>query len=42
MVPSSFMISQITPAGIQARDPRQVDRGLGLPDALEHPAAAGP
>ena len=39
--PSAFRISQMTPAGMQARQPREVHAGLGLPDALQHAARAG-
>ena len=38
IVPSSFMISQTTPDGIEAGEARQVDGGLGLPDPLEDAA----
>ena len=41
IVPSSFMTSQITPAGRQAGEPREVDRRLGLAGALEHAAGLG-
>ena len=40
MVPSSFMISQITADGVQAGEAREVDAGLRLPGALEHAAGA--
>ena len=40
MVPSSFMISQMTPEGFEARDARQVDGGFGLPGADQHAAVA--
>ena len=40
-MPSSFRISQITPAGKQAGEPREIDRGFGVADALEHAAVAG-
>ena len=40
MVPSSRMISQITPDGIEPGEPRDVDRGLGMAGADQH--AAGP
>ena len=42
IVPSSFMISQITPAGVRPGQPREVDRGLGLAGALEHAARPWP
>ena len=35
------MISQITPAGVEAGEPREVDGGLGLARALEHAAGLG-
>ena len=38
MVPSSFIISQITAAGLRARQPRQIYRTFGLPRASEHTA----
>ena len=41
MLPSSFMISQMMPAGNEARQPRQIDRSLGLPGAHQHSALAG-
>ena len=34
------MISQMTPAGIEAGEPREVDRRLGLAGADEHAAVA--
>ncbi len=34
------MTSQMTPAGPHAREPGEVDRGLGLAGALEHAAGA--
>ncbi len=34
------MISQITPAGIESGQTREIDRGLGLPGAHEHAAFA--
>ena len=37
MVPSSFMISQMTPAGVEIGEPREVDRALGLPGATRTP-----
>ena len=40
IVPSSFMISQTTPGRVQAREPREVDRSLGLAGALEDAAVA--
>ena len=40
IVPSSFMISQTTPAGIRPGEPREVDGGLGLAGALEDAAGA--
>ena len=40
MVPSSFMISQITAGRVQAGEAREVDAGLGLAGALEHAAGA--
>ena len=40
MVPSSFMISQITPAGVEPGHARQVHRGLGLAGAHQHAAFA--
>ena len=40
MVPSSFMISQMTPAGIEARQARQVHAGFGLAGAHQHAAVA--
>ena len=40
MVPSSRMISQITPAGVEPGQPRDVDRRLGMAGADQH--AAGP
>ena len=33
------MISQITPAGIEPGEPREIDRGFGLPGAHEHAAS---
>ena len=42
MVPSSFMISQMTPAGLQPGQARQVDRALGLAGAHQHAARPGP
>ena len=42
MVPSSFMISQITPGRVEAGEPGEVDRRLGLAGALEHAAVLGP
>ena len=41
IVPSSFMISQITPAGDRPGQARQIDRALGLPGAHQHAAALG-
>ena len=41
MVPSSFITSQMTPAGGEPRQPRQVHRALGLAGAHQHPALAG-
>jgi hypothetical protein len=38
MVPSSFMISQITPAGMEPGDARQVNGRLRLPGADQHAA----
>ena len=40
IVPSSFMTSQTTPAGLRPGEPREVDGGLGLARALEHAAGA--
>ena len=40
MVPSSFIISQITPGRVEPRQARQVDRRLGLAGPLEHAAGA--
>ena len=40
MVPSSFMISQITPDGLSAGEPRDLDRGLGMAGAHQHAAVA--
>ena len=40
VVPSSLRISQITPAGYSAGEPREIDRGLGVADALQHAAVA--
>ncbi len=40
MVPSSFMISQITPDGIEPGEPRDIDRGLGMAGAHQHAAVA--
>ena len=42
IVPSSFMISQITPAGVKAGDARQVDGRFGMPGANEDATLAGP
>ena len=39
IVPSSFMISQITPAGVQPGEARQIDRAFGLAGAHQHAAA---
>ena len=36
--PSSRMISQMTPAGLQPGEARQIDRGLGLAGAHQHAA----
>ena len=41
MVPSSFITSQITPRRVEARDARQVDRGLGLTGALQNATLRG-
>ena len=38
IVPSSFMISQITPAGIESGQPGQIHGAFGLPRALQHTA----
>ena len=35
MVPSSLRISQMTPAGMQSGEPREIHAGLGLPDPLQ-------
>ncbi len=40
IVPSLFAISQMTPAGIEAGDAREIDRSLGLPGTDEHAALA--
>ena len=40
IVPSSFMISQMTPAGLETGDARQVHRRLGVPGAHQHAAVA--
>ena len=40
MVPSSFMISQITPAGVKSGEARQIHRRLGLAGAHQHAAFA--
>ena len=40
IVPSSFITSQTTPAGVQAGQAGEVDRGLGLAGALQHAAPA--
>ena len=37
--PSSFMISQMTPAGLEAGETREVDGAFGLPRTHEHAAA---
>ena len=42
MVPSSFMISQITAGGLQPCQARQVHRSLGLAGAHEHPPGLRP
>ena len=42
MVPSSFMISQITPAGLRPGQARDVDRRLGMAGAHQHAAVARP
>ena len=39
-VPSSFMISQITPAGVEPGDAREIDRRFGLSGAHQHAAVA--
>ena len=39
--PSSCSTSQITATGAQAREPGEVDRGLGVPATVEHAAVAG-
>jgi hypothetical protein len=41
IVPSSFMISQITPDGVEAGEPGHVHRGLGMARAHQHAAGAG-
>ena len=41
MVPSSFMISQMTRGGVQAGLARDVDRGLGMAGADQGAAFAG-
>ena len=41
MVPSSFMTSQMTPAGARPREPRQIHGRLGLSGAHQHSAFAG-
>jgi hypothetical protein len=40
MVPSSFMISQITPAGLRPARRDEIDRALGLAGAHQHAAVA--
>ena len=40
MVPSSFMISQMTRGRVEAGDAREVDAGFGLAGADEHAAVA--
>ena len=40
IVPSSFMISQITPAGFRPGQPREIDRRLGVAGAHQHAAVA--
>ena len=40
MVPSSFMISQITPDGFKPGETGDVDRGLGMAGADQHAAVA--
>ena len=40
IVPSSRMISQITPDGIEAGEPGDVDRRLGMAGADQHAAVA--
>ena len=41
VVPSSFKISHSTPAGRKPGEPREIDRGFRVADALEHAAVAG-
>ncbi len=41
-MPSSFITSQITPAGREAGEAGEVDAGLGVAGALEHAAVLGP
>ena len=40
IVPSSFMISQIIPAGISPASRAKIDRGFGLSGAHQHSAFA--
>ena len=41
MVPSSFMISQMTAGRLAAGEARQIDGAFGLSGAHQHAAAAG-